>query len=266
MKQRILVICTALAIVSLTSFAYANWNNTTGVQKEVACSQEVIYDGNYADIFNKQPNLDLVYKVESRFMTTITKEKLHNARSVIDIFPKEETDRMESYDHVTVAILRGGKEIAQFGQDDKLTKEQLELLQSADYSTNFFVRSNCKIATATGRMYDYDLVYYMTVVPEVQAEFAYGQEALIDYLKSSLEEKASIITADKLKPGRVNFTVTKDGTITDVELESTSGFTLVDDELIESITNMPTIWIPATNSKGKKVAQEFVFFFGLQGC
>jgi hypothetical protein len=32
------------------------------------------------------------------------------------------------------------------------------------------------------------------------------------------------------------------------------------------ITNMPGKWNPATNSKGEKVDQELVFFFGRQGC
>ena len=266
MKQRILVICTAFAIVSLTSFAYANWNNTINVQEEVSCNQNVIFDSNYGDVFNNQMNLDLVYKVESRFMTTITKEQLHNAKSVIDIFPKKETDRMESYKDVKVTIMQSNKEIAQIGQNEMLTKAQLKLLKSTDYSTNFYIRANCKTKSAVGRIENYDLVYYMTIVPEVEAEFAYGHDALIDYLKKSLKEKSSIITADKLKPGRVHFTITKDGTIANIQLKSTSGFPSIDDELIESITNMPTTWIPATNSKGEKVDQELVFFFGLQGC
>ena len=44
------------------------------------------------------------------------------------------------------------------------------------------------------------------------------------------------------------------------------GYPSVDDELIKIITNMPKKWESAANSKGEKVNQEFVFFFGTPGC
>jgi len=80
------------------------------------------------------------------------------------------------------------------------------------------------------------------------------------------KEKTAIIKRDKLQPGRVSFTVTKDGAIKNVKLTSTSGYTSVDKTLVELITKMPKKWKPATNSKGDKVDQELVFFFGVAGC
>lgn len=273
MKKRILIICTVLTIVSLTSFAYTNWNNKVVVQEKMACSKAVSFENidtnNIPQFLNLLPNqapLDLIYNLDSRFMTTITKEKLHHAKSVIDIFPKRETDKMESYEDVKVAIMQDDKEISLIGTNENLTKAQLKLLKSTDYSTNFYLTANCKMRTEFGQLRYYNLVYYMTVVPEKEAEYTNGQDAVIEYIKENLKDKTTIITEDKLKPGRVSFTVTKDGTIANVKLESTSGYVSIDKELVNLITNMPNKWNAATNSKGKKVAQEFVFFFGLQGC
>ena len=112
----------------------------------------------------------------------------------------------------------------------------------------------------------WDYVYYLTVIPEKEAAYASGHDALIAYLKENSKDKTAIIKEDKLQPGKVNFTITKNGTIANVKLTSTSGYTSVDKALIELITYMPEKWDPATNSKREKVDQELVFFFGLAGC
>jgi outer membrane biosynthesis protein TonB len=76
----------------------------------------------------------------------------------------------------------------------------------------------------------------------------------------------AIIREDKLRSGQFSFTVTKKGTVENVLLIATSGYPSVDEALIDLVSNMPDKWIPATNSVGEKVDQEFVFVFGKQGC
>ena len=209
---------------------------------------------------------DLVYKVDSRFIARITKEKLNKAKSIIDILPKEGTEFMEIYENVVVTILGEADEIKALGNDEILNDKQLNLLKSADYSTDFYITANCKRRNENGELYGYDLVYYMTIIPEQEAEFAGGKEALVKYLRGNSKVVTSIITKDKLKPGRFNFTVTKAGTVENVELSSTSGYSGVDEHLVELIENMPKKWQAATNEKGEKVNQELIFFFGLEGC
>jgi hypothetical protein len=265
MKKNILIICTVLTILNLTACGQ-NSSETPTNETETAFAKTVAFENTFLNAIDKQLNPDLVYVVESRFMTTISKEKLQNAKSVMDIFPKRETDRMESYADVRIAILKDGEEIMEIGKNEILTNAQIELLQSADYSTNFYIKSNSKLRTQFGRVEDYDLVYYMTIVPETEAKFALGQEALIDYLKTNSKAETIGITQDKLQPGRINFTITKEGKITSVKLDSTSGYPAFDEKLLDLIINMPKTWIPATNSKGEKIDQELIFFFGMQGC
>ena len=242
MKKSILIFCAVLTALSLMAFGYINWDH------------------------NKQVDLDLVYNVDSRFMTTITKEDLHKATSVLDIVPKEAEGWWKvSFQAVTVAVLQDGGEISEIGKHKVLNAAQIKLLQSIDYSTNFYIKARgTDIHPETGIIEDY--VYYITIIPEKEAEYTSGHDALIAYLKENSKEKTTIIKEDQLRPGKVSFTMTKEGTIVNVKLTETSGYPSVDEELVKIITNMPEKWKPAENSKGEKVDQEFVFFFGTQGC
>ena len=248
MKKNILIFCTVLAAFSLTAFGYLNWSNPQPAE------------------------MDLVYNVDSRFIATITKEDLHKAKSVADITPeKAEWDKI-SFLNMKVAILQDDGEIAELGDDGVLNADQIKLLQSTDYSTNFYMegRGKRKGAGPEGLkdldQEEFNLAYYITIVPEQEAEYAGGQKALIDYLKINSQIYTSIIEEDQLRPGQVSFTVTKAGTIGKVELNSTSGYPTIDEVLVGLVKNIPGKWHPAKNAKGERVDQELVFFFGRQGC
>jgi TonB family protein len=263
MKKSILIFCTVLVTFSLMAFGYMNRGNTVTAQEETSSTKTAIFNNDFLYPINPQADSDLFYKVDSRFIATITKEKLHNATSIIDILPEKATKSRESYQNARVSILGNDSETTELGESDVLNPAQLELLQSTDYSTNIRVTS---IGREKHKLVDDSLVYYLTVIPEQEAKFSGGHDALIKYLKENSKEKTGIIQQDQLKPGKVNFTVTKNGRIANVELSSTSGYPSVDKALVELITNMPEKWNPATNSKGEKVDQELVFFFGMEGC
>ena len=89
---------------------------------------------------------------------------------------------------------------------------------------------------------------------------------IFDYLKVNSKDKTAIIKRDKLQPGKVRFTVTKEGSISNVKMISTSGYVSVDETLVELIKTIPGKWNPATNAEGEKVDQELIFLFGLEGC
>lgn len=260
---------TAIIAIAFAAFACTNNNNAAigsapKSKETVSKAVAVAYDNTFVNAFDKQLNFELFYDIDSRFKATISKEKLHQAKSIVDILPEKATQQIESCQLVEVEIYKGEK---QKGRSSELNEAQLKLLQSADYSTDICIKANYKTKNAhTGELESEYLSYYITVVPEKEAEFTSGQDALMDYLKENSKKETAIITKDKLKAGRVNFTVTKNGTVSNVQLTSTSGYPTVDTTLVELIQNMPQNWTPATNSKGEKVEQEFVFFFGMEGC
>jgi len=268
MKKRVLIFGTVLTTISLSALGFMNWRNTEKNKLEI--SSNITVDSNYEDLttMNAQANTAWFYDVHSRYIHTITKEKLNNAKSISDIIPNYPTKKIESFQSVKVSILESNKETSEFGESDLLNASQIKLLQSTNYSTNISITANYRVKNAVSGALEEDyLVYYMTIIPEKEAEYVIGYNALTEYLKKNSKEKTVIINQDKLRPGKVSFTVTKEGTIANVKLTSTSGYSSMDKELIKLITYLPKwYWNSAKNSKGEKVDQELVLFFGIEGC
>lgn len=153
------------------------------------------------------------------------------------------------------------------GQSEQLNTAQINLLRSTDYSSNIRITALCKRTNAAAETMGNDsLVYYLTVIPEKEAVFTSGQDALIEYLKENSKEKRVFLDRDKLKPGKVTFTVTRAATVANARLTSTSGYSSADEAMVKLISDLPGKWAPAANSEGAPVDQELVFFFGLEGC
>ncbi len=262
MKKHILVVCLVLVTCSITAIGMIGWSATPVQSEQKEVKQTPTCNSSYA-----QPEIDLYYHVAPRFNHRVTKEDLSNVKSIMDIYPENATNDHQSFHNVKVAILSDGKEIVENGENEFLTDAQKDLLSKLDYSTNFYVHADCKRKNSyTGLWEDNYIVYYITVVPEKQAEYVNGQEALIQYLKEKSARYTGVIERKHLQPGKVSFTVTKTGEIDGVKLTSTSGYQSVDQKLIGIIKELPGEWDSATNSKGEKVDQELVFYFGLQGC
>lgn len=248
MKKSIIVVFSVITFISLTAFSVLHWTKDGGTQ--LKCTP---------------PELDLVYNVESRFKATITKADLQKASSILDIVPEEANWRTMSFHSIRVAVLLDGDELVVRGDHTTLNEGQLALLQTADYSTNFYIKAHSTTNhPRTGRTEDY--VYYMTIVPEKQATYSSGHDALIAHLRAQSKEATAPVREEHLEAGQINFTITKAGTVANVKLASTSGYPFIDQALIEILTTLPEKWYPAENEKGEKVDQDLVFFFGKEGC
>ncbi len=272
MKKNLFILCAALMAFGITTFGYVNWNKTDASHQEVACVKTAYAEQVSTNVFRIQADIDIVYNVDSRFNATITKDDLHRAKTVVDIVPTSaEWDKVSFLD-MRVAFLHNGGETAAMGDNEVLNADQIKLLKSIDYSSNFYLRGKGKRKGEGPEGLrdhpndEFEFNYYLTVVPEKEAEYAGGYDALISYLKESSKAATAFVEQGKLQAGRVHFTVTKDGTIKYVNLESTSGYEALDEVLIDLVNNMPEKWNPATNAAGENVDQEFVFFFGVDGC
>ena len=282
MKGSTLIFGGAIIGFGLTAFSFIKWNNSS-VYAQVDTVEELgkpeidpkainddelkPTDFDFKVLYDNEVKPNFYYAVASRFNATITKEDLQKAKSLQDIVPKGVTDGINSFKDVIISILPDDKARKVKGKNEILTPGQLALLQSAEYSTHFFIRGNYfHNKYGVSELEEDYLIYYMTVVPEKQASFKKGHTALMNYLRLKSAKEVAATDVDDLKSGKIQFTITTDGAVSNVILESTSGYDSIDNKMIELIKSMPRKWNAATDSKGEKVEQELVYSYGLIGC
>ena len=136
-----------------------------------------------------------------------------------------------------------------------------------DYSTNFSLEGystpNNLVRVINEKRY---FNYYMTVIPEQQATYKAGNKTFIDFLKTNCQPTIAKVQRGNLKSGKISFTVTKTGTISNINIESTCGYPSVDEKMMDLMNELPDVWNGATNGKGEKVIQTLFFSYGQTGC
>jgi outer membrane biosynthesis protein TonB len=85
-------------------------------------------------------------------------------------------------------------------------------------------------------------------------------------LKRNSKKAIGSASQSDMAPGKINFLVTKDGLVDDVQLEYSCGQSSIDERMLEIVKEIPGRWKVATNAKGEKVDEKLTFFFGNQGC
>lgn len=269
MKKNVLIIIGILATSSVAAIGYANWKNSEECNPKAVC-QEKKQDEEKScckkEEAKKETKIEFFYDVDSRFATTITKENLLKAKKVHDLVPLDATMGTSNFHDVNLVLVSDIKK-REIGETSVLTESQIGFLNNLDYSTDFNIEAFCdKMNPATQKPHQRCFVYYITVIPEVEAEYSEGHSALMKYLKDNSKKAIKVAKKDGLEPGKLRFTISKTGAIKDIELESTSGYGSIDQKMKELLSKLPGKWTPAKNANGENIEQELIFFFGHIGC
>ena len=267
MKKQILLSVLLLAAISMAVLAFTH-------EGEKAIEKSDLASG---DIEESEPNEvetpvgpelpKFVFDVGPRHRA-IKKSKLDQATSFNDFIGKEHQDRIVKYKSLSVFELKDGEktemELSSYTGD--LTPAQQDYLKTVAINEEVLIW-----ATYTEKWPEKDEIEesywtpYLTVVPEKQARYKKGKDALIAYLNL----QSSNLNAGKsegLKPARIQFTIGEDGTISGLEVEAGSGNKELDHKIMDLISNTNGDWIPAENASGKKVSQNMLIYYGIMGC
>ncbi|MGB0918461.1 MAG: hypothetical protein ACPGU4_12785 [Flavobacteriales bacterium] len=255
MKKQLLISVVLLTTLSLVGFGVMNSAHcfNTHVQAN-ADSTKLIADVNF------------LYDFGPRFDLTVTKQELAEVSSMKDLYHEES---IVEYMQVAITVVENEGLTAKrvTGGNETLNDSQLDFLKSFDYSTNFQIGGNVVRKNAeTGELENGFSRPHITVVPENQAEFEEGRNALLSYLKDGSREAISELNQKNLQPGKIYFTISVNGTISGVKMLLSCGYSSVDDLMVELISKNKGRWLPASNSEGEIVEQDLVFSFGDMGC
>jgi len=267
MKKTILFFGAALSFLGLTAFGLMNWKGSETTHLDASIDEGVVlYSQNVQKIDNSIFK-DILFDLSPRF-APMKKVTLRKARAITDFFDANEIKEMTTLKSVDIVVIKNERQtnIREIGYSEQLNEAQLELLRGFDYSSNFSIKASFKkINTETGKLEDASLNPHLTVVPEKQAVYINGTGALMTYLKENSKEALLNVEADKLRPAKLYFTVTIEGTIANIRLDNHSGYKILDETLVSLISKAPGIWLPAENAEGKKVIQELVISIVIKG-
>lgn len=199
------------------------------------------------------------YKVQGKYVHSIKKEKLNEARSMSDIIPYYPAQWIRAYVSLEIRATCNNKTLIAIHTNDTLSAEQKNILNTVDLGSDIAIKIKYKYDNPViNKIEDGTMYYSTTVVPEIEAEYVGGDQQMKQYLMDKTLSTISDTTTTKFNLGIVRFTVNEEGEISNAEVTRTSGDMKTDKLLIEVINKMPK-WKPAQNSKGVKVKQEFEF-------
>lgn len=227
-----------------------------------------------------EPQENLDYMVDT-WSSPVTREDVKKITSIMDFWSGDYLTKYkrDSFREIWVVNLKDYPDwtldVSEIDPENKassptveFTQEQLDLVANADYSDHLrFSARFDRTTLATGEVENNILISQsMSLVPEVQATYKGGYDALINYLKKTSKDHVKHVKRDEVGRCRIFFTVTDKGSVSEVRMVESSNYTEVDKALIRIVKDMPRKWRPARTENGKKVDQEFVFTFGRAGC
>ena len=209
---------------------------------------------------------ELYFEVRGNYSHPVKKEKLNEAKLINDIIPGYPENWINQYISVEILAMRNGNSMKTKGLNNVLSPEQKNILQSTELGAKIEIIVNYKSKNpVTEKIENYMLNFSLIVIPETEAEYVGGYQQLAKYIKENVINKISKTTPTQFQSGIVIFTINEKGEIVDAKISKSSGDSMTDKFLIESVNKMPK-WKPAENSNGIKVKQEFQFSFGNKGC
>ena len=265
-KSVFILICTILSL-GLLAFGYNQLDSTPKKSKTKEKVKQYEFNYYLRSSRTKKEEVNFFYDFGPRFQG-IKRSTVQNAETVNDFLSQDEIDKIDVIYSVNVIVIKNDERtnINEKGFSGKLTCEQIDLLRSLDYSSNFLIETSFieKIKGAVDPYNSY--TPHMTIVPEKQAEYKQGKETLLAYMDIKNKKNTFNLDQRKLQPAKLYFTVTKNGLVENLHLDSSCGYSTIDIEMIEIITNTAGKWTPAENAKGEKMDQELVVSFGMVGC
>lgn len=272
MKTRVIIISILITAIGFVYFGFLNKQQGFKVAdldiKETTLKEVKTEKNAFSTTKKNRNNSNLSYLVRAKYYRSITIEKIQKAKLVSDLIEGYPNNWITAYISVEISSSCKSVKLNAVSLNDVLSTEQKNLLKKSDVGTDIVitVKHNTK-NTITNELEKSEMNVTLTVIPEVEATYIGGYEQMISYLKENSNSKIATLSTKQVQFTSINFSVNKQGKTDNIMLIKSSGNTVIDDVLIELISNMPK-WNPAENSKGGFVNQDFEFSVGtrVDGC
>jgi hypothetical protein len=261
MNTRLLPHTLSFLMIGLVSLTLCSAPVETENMAESAASPDSVWS------FDQQPvPFEFHHSVDTRFVMTVRKSVLQNATRLNEVLPDMQ-DELHEVQGVEIALIdrTGLRIVSAMGSGPVLNAEQIKLLRGLGYADHLMIRIE-RPKSYNGHVYNDFLTPHLSIVPEQQARYTEGDEALVAYLREASAELTAGLAESQLQSGKIEFTIDAEGRLTAPVLHYTSGYEHLDAHLLKVIAALPGTWQPARDAQGQPVAQTLVYSFGLVGC
>jgi len=208
------------------------------------------------------------FSLGSRFIATKTPTQLASALRVYDLIPPEAY--WQTFELNYVELQEWSRDSMTWtGNSVQLTEEMRNALGGFPISSNFRIAGTAKgeLRHPPGRQ-PFEVVYYVTVVPETEAKHPLGLEGFAQAVRDASKAFIASATVDPyaVQSGRLSFEIDQTGQLTQLVLESSCGYLELDTLIASVVKEVPGSWEPARNASGIPVRQTFHLTFGSLGC
>lgn len=205
-----------------------------------------------------------VHKVYPAFSTT--KEELKSATTLVDLNRFYESDWVETYNSVTIAVLQDGNMKTVVGLDDTITPKQKDLMLSADPSSQIHIEVKYMPKNSLTENEERINDWSVSVEPGIKAKYVGGEDKLSAYLKEHVIDQLPEDVFVGYKLAVVEFTIDQNGQVVDARVHTSAQDDTSDKLMLDAICKMPA-WSPAEYIDGPKVKQTYAFCVGnMKSC
>ena len=210
---------------------------------------------------------DLKYEVNRIYpYISITKAELKDAHTLTDINKNYKSSWVKEYLSVEVSTIHQGKLRKSVSKSEILNQEQKDNINMADADTDISVKIQYLPNNTLETKEIKEINFSFNPIPEKEATYFGGEEALKTYLKENAINKIPNSSFKNYDLAAIKFTINEAGQVINVHVFESSKDEKIDELLLETIRKMPT-WKPAAYENGTKVKQEFVLTIGnMESC
>ncbi len=236
------------------------------IMKTISLFILIFFTGTYAFLQDHNwPNLS--YDIHRNYPPlSLTKDDLRQAKTLGDLNEHFDADWIKECFLVEIFVLNSGLEKRATSKNISITKEQMELMLSADSGSGINVIVQYMPNNSLAHNDPKELDFSFTIEPEKQANFPGGSQPMKKYLKTHVASKVSFDKFKQFQLTVVKFIIDEEGYVVEPEIFSSSDDEKTDSILKAAVCNMPN-WTPAEYANGDKIRQEFVLTVGdMESC
>jgi len=235
--------------------------------KKSNSSDEQAYNNHILNDSLEAIEQEFYYNIGTRY-AAIKKSELQSATHIVDIFKTDyelELADLKSVELSKVNVGRWeGPKVG--GSAATFNKPQLQFIEELEYADDFAVIANLVHENELNQLIPEMITPHYTVVPEVQAYYIPGKRNLLNYIRKENADLIKDLSQEEIGAAAIFFTITKNGALTNIEVDRENTLPSIQLNLIKLLKNLPGQWEAARNASGQKVDQRLMLFFGNQGC